>query len=91
MMMSRILIFILLVAVAYIVLKVLQGIFHSMKSKMGPQTRSLEGGEMVQDPACGIYIPRAKAIEGRVKGESHFFCSPQCLEKYRSSAEGEES
>ena len=91
MIMARILIFILLITAAYIVLKVLQGIFHSMKSKMGPGTRSIEGGEMVQDPACGIYIPRVKAIEGRVKGESHFFCSPQCLEKYRSDAKGEES
>ena len=74
MVMVRILIFILLITVAYVAFKVLRGIVFSMKSKRGPGTRGVEGGEMIQDPACGIYIPKTKAIEGRVKGETHFFC-----------------
>lgn len=91
MLLTRLLGLIFLITAVYIVFKVFQGIFRSMKSKMEPGTRSIEGGEMVQDPVCGIYIPKAKAIEGHVKGESHFFCSPQCLEKYRSTAKGGES
>ena len=89
--MVRILIFILLITVAYVAFKALQRIVFSMKSKRGPGTRGVEGGEMVQDPACGIYIPKTKAIEGHVKGGIHFFCSLQCLEKYRAMAQGEKS
>jgi YHS domain-containing protein len=89
--MVRILIFILFIAVTYVMFRVLQGIVSSMKSKMGPGTRAVEGGEMVQDPVCGLYIPKTKAIEGRVYGQPHFFCSLQCLEKYRAMAKGEKS
>ena len=38
---------------------------------------------MVKDPACGVYVPRRDAIEARVRGENHFFCSKECLEKFK--------
>ena len=86
--MARLLFFIILAAVAYIVIKSLLWLAFSssVKSKEGSLARPVEGGEMIRDPACGIYIPKAKAIEGRVRGSTHYFCSPECLEKYRVSA-----
>lgn len=85
MVMSRLLWFILLAAAIYIAFKSLRGLFSSVKTQVGHKTKPVEGGEMIQDPMCGIYIPKVEAIEGRVKGETHFFCSPQCLERYRVS------
>jgi len=85
--MSRLLFFISLAAAAYIVIKSLMWLAFSssVKRKAGSLTRPFEGGEMIRDPACGVYIPKAKAVEGRVRGSTHYFCSPECLEKYRVS------
>ena len=38
---------------------------------------------MVKDPACGIYLPESDAIKAKVKGEVHYFCSEECIEKFK--------
>jgi uncharacterized protein len=38
--------------------------------------------EMVRDPVCQLYLPRAEAIRRRVHGQEYFFCSPGCLDKF---------
>jgi uncharacterized protein len=38
--------------------------------------------EMVRDPVCQVYLPRAEAIRRRVQGRDVFFCSPGCLDKF---------
>jgi YHS domain-containing protein len=38
--------------------------------------------EMVQDPVCLTYIPRSGAIKKVVNGETHFFCSQACVDKF---------
>ena len=40
----------------------------------------LQGGELVQDPQCGVYIPKETALKG--PGGS-LFCSPECRDAYR--------
>jgi YHS domain-containing protein len=50
--------------------------------------RSRRGEDMVLDPQCGTYLPRGDALEGRVAGEKHFFCSKECRKTYQSRHEG---
>jgi uncharacterized protein len=38
--------------------------------------------EMVRDPVCQLYLPRAEAIRRTVQGREYFFCSPGCLDKF---------
>lgn len=38
--------------------------------------------EMVRDPICQLYLPRAEAIRRTIRGQEHFFCSPGCLDKF---------
>jgi YHS domain-containing protein len=38
--------------------------------------------EMVRDPVCHVYVPRADAIRRKIQGQEHFFCSPGCLDKF---------
>jgi uncharacterized protein len=38
--------------------------------------------EMVRDPVCQLYLPRAEAIRRQVRGQEYFFCSPGCLDKF---------
>ena len=35
-------------------------------------------GELVKDPVCATYIPRASAITARVAGETRYYCSVTC-------------
>lgn len=39
--------------------------------------------EMVQDPICNVYLPRQQAIEYKKDGQTHYFCSEECKEKYK--------
>ncbi|MBI5444283.1 MAG: hypothetical protein HY900_24110 [Deltaproteobacteria bacterium] len=41
--------------------------------------RRIDGGELVQDPQCGVYVPKATSLRGR--GETHF-CSEACRRAY---------
>jgi hypothetical protein len=47
-------------------------------SKSGPATVA---GELVRDPVCSTYIPRASAIAGRVGGDTRYYCSTVCRDK----------
>jgi YHS domain-containing protein len=41
------------------------------------------GVETYRDPVCGVYVSEEIAIIGRHEGQRHYFCSMNCLEKYR--------
>jgi YHS domain-containing protein len=41
------------------------------------------GVETHRDPVCGVYVSEESAVIGRHDGQRHFFCSMNCLEKYR--------
>jgi len=36
-----------------------------------------------RDPVCGVYVSEEQAVVGRLNGERHYFCSMDCLEKFR--------
>jgi YHS domain-containing protein len=42
------------------------------------------GGELKKDPVCGTYISAATAVQATVKGETVYFCSKECREKFRA-------
>jgi len=44
--------------------------------------RTPGGEDLVRDPACGVHVPRGRAIPARLGGESLFFCSEGCREAY---------
>jgi len=41
------------------------------------------GEPMVQDPLCGMYLPKSSAVSMEIGGRTHYFCSRQCADKYR--------
>ena len=41
------------------------------------------GEETHRDPVCGVYVSEEAAVIGRHDGQRHYFCSMNCLEKYR--------
>lgn len=64
---------ILIVAFALLV----RALWPSSKKEEGP-----EPTEMVQDPNCGTYIPRAEALQKTVRGHAHYFCSEKCAGEF---------
>ncbi len=41
------------------------------------------GGALRQDPVCGTYVSEAVAVTVRDGGQTHYFCSEECREKFR--------
>jgi YHS domain-containing protein len=62
-------------------------IIKSLISAKKPLAKSSEGRDLgidtYRDPVCGVYVSEETAIVGRHDGQRHYFCSMNCLEKYR--------
>ena len=48
-----------------------------------PQTR--EGGRLVRDPHCGTHIPEARALRLGTGGNTMYFCSETCRERWTAA------
>ncbi len=53
------------------------------------RARTIQGADMVKDPACGIYTPRDSAVAATAGGETMYFCSERCREAYAGGKRAE--
>jgi YHS domain-containing protein len=42
-----------------------------------------DGGELRKDPVCGTYVSVLAGVREKVKGETVYFCSTDCRDRYR--------
>lgn len=78
----RILVILLLVR---LVLRVL-GIWQApARQRVHPRERERSGGTLVQDPQCGTYLPKSRALALGAGGEAKYFCSPACRDAYAAA------
>lgn len=49
--------------------------------KQGAPTRNTDD-EIVKDPVCLTYIPKALAVQKMVNGKDWYFCSEDCARKF---------
>jgi len=47
-----------------------------------PASAGPTGGALKRDPVCGTYIPVDNSVRKKVDGETLYFCSPECRDKY---------
>ena len=40
------------------------------------------GGELVQDPVCGVFVSPTSSPKITVSGATHYFCSTACRDKF---------
>lgn len=40
------------------------------------------GGVLRRDPVCGMFIPESQAVTRTVRGETMYFCSKECRDRY---------
>ncbi|HTX33981.1 MAG TPA: hypothetical protein VME43_03135 [Bryobacteraceae bacterium] len=63
---------------------VLEG-FRSALPGSGPrQPPVVASNELKRDPVCGTYVSTAVSVTGKVNGETLYFCSPECRDRYRA-------
>jgi len=76
----RLLIWGLLIYIGY---RIIISLTSSDKPKTKPGGNRDLGVETHRDPVCGVYVSEETAVIGRHDGQRHYFCSMNCLEKYR--------
>jgi YHS domain-containing protein len=69
-----------------IVMKGFADLFHPpAASQTAPRSPAVPaGGELKKDPVCGTFISTATSIQKRVGGETYYFCSAECRDKFRA-------
>jgi YHS domain-containing protein len=69
-----------------IVVKGFTDLFHpTTPPQGGPRAPATPAGrELKKDPVCGTFISTGTAIQKRVGGETYYFCSNECREKFKS-------
>jgi YHS domain-containing protein len=67
----------------YVGYRIIVSLFSAKKSPSQPSESRNPGVETHRDPVCGIYVSEETAVIGRHDGKRHYFCSINCLEKYR--------
>jgi len=78
----RLLILGILMYVGYRALKALVlPVKPSVRSEREPPSAEVDD-VMVKDPFCKTYFPARRAIKRVIKGETLYFCSKDCRDKY---------
>jgi len=79
----RLLIWGLLIYIGY---RIIVSLLASGKERGSSPTREHDDASATyRDPVCGVYVSEEDAVIGRLDGKRHFFCSHDCLEKYRQN------
>lgn len=62
-------------------------LFKGRRRQEIPPDTAQRGEETHRDPVCGVYVAEEDAVIGRVEEKRVYFCSMECLEKYRDQLE----
>lgn len=69
-----------------LVRSIFKGMFSSSSPAQraeGPRVDVPHGGELKKDPVCGTYVSTAASVSRKVGGETVYFCSAECRDKFR--------
>ncbi len=72
-----ILILLIIRAVVALVRGLWGGLVNASRVPAGDSPRSTRG-TLVQDPVCGTFVVRDRALSAHIRGETHYFCSEEC-------------
>ncbi len=69
---------------AYLGYRIIKG-FLAERAKSPPE--EITGTETFQDPVCGVFVTADDAVVGKIEEKRVYFCSIECLDKYREQLE----
>ncbi|MGO4880762.1 MAG: hypothetical protein ACLP59_08075 [Bryobacteraceae bacterium] len=76
--------------ILWVVRNILRSLFGGVNARPSakpvrrPPTVSA-GGELKKDPVCGTYVSTDTSVTKRINGQTLYFCSPACRDKYRAA------
>ncbi|MBW2061241.1 MAG: YHS domain-containing protein [Deltaproteobacteria bacterium] len=82
---------VLIILLFYLIYRVLKGLIRprprsetqGVRSKPNNIRNNAYGNDLlVQDPHCGVYLPRSEAVANTVNGQTFYFCSEDCKEEF---------
>ena len=84
-------VFLLVVSVIRSVLGILSKAVGGLSSSSSPQAGAPgsrpssppSGGELKKDPVCGTFISTATAFQKFSNGQTYYFCSTECRDKFK--------
>lgn len=82
--MLRLLIWGLLIYVGY---RIILSLVTAKNQPAKPLESSEPVAETYRDPVCGLYVTEEQAVIGKHDGQRHYFCSMNCLDKFREQLE----
>ncbi len=82
---------VLLVIVYFMVKSALQGLFGKGQEVTRSVGTSGRPSEMVQDPVCGMFIPKEGSYFLEQGGQRVFFCSETCRASYQKKLSAAQS
>lgn len=78
--------FLIICALIYFSYKLIRWIFFSPvtanRDLPDQKTTAIKSEDLVEDPYCHTYVPLSQAYKGTIEGQTIFFCSQTCFEKY---------
>lgn len=83
--------FMLIMSVVRSVLGIIAKAFSGLSNTSTPQAGTAaprtpqnppSGGELKKDPVCGTFISTATAFQKFSQGQTHYFCSTECRDKF---------
>lgn len=77
--------FLILCLLIYVGYRALKALILPRESSSRPETQedlTRIDDVMVKDPFCETYFPKRRGIKAVIRGETHYFCSTACRDKY---------
>ena len=80
------LLIILILLVMRAVSRLMRGVVQGASGQTGPRRSTRPAAvKMVADPVCGTFVVPGKALQLVRGGETQYFCSASCRDKWRAS------
>lgn len=77
-----VLLFVILRAIYLLLRGVWRGLVES--ARVPSEDARPTAGTLVQDPVCGTFVVRERALSSKSGGDLQFFCSEQCRRQYEA-------
>ncbi|MGV7220929.1 MAG: YHS domain-containing protein [Nitrospinales bacterium] len=73
-----------LVVFAILLIVVILAVRAIVAPRSKEEDNDTESKDMVEDPNCHVFIPKAEAMRKEIQGKEQFFCSEKCAEEYQN-------
>lgn len=66
----------------------LRSVIRDIRTRKEGTHEITDKDQMVQDPVCRMYVPRASAVVSSIGGQTYYFCSSDCAHTFRKQLSG---